>query len=88
MGVAPPPPKSVTQFLTVLKTFGTCFLCLITVHYYIVIYCFLRRPTPSAGGMQSFVSVSVCLSLRSHNPKTTWPNFAKFFSMLSVFMAQ
>jgi len=31
-----------------------------------------------------FVCLSVCLSVHSHNSKTTWPNFMKFLCMLRV----
>ena len=34
---------------------------------------------PLPGGVRSIVtSMSLCLSVRSHNSKTTWPNFTKF----------
>jgi len=30
--------------------------------------------------------VYVCLSVRSHNSKTTWPNFTKFFVHVALLM--
>ena len=45
--------------------------------------------TSPPGGVRGIVMImSVCLSARMHNPKTTWPNFTQILCTLPVAVAR
>ena len=72
----------------VVKPLSRNFNC----QYHIIITSVFIFITSPLGGLQSIVmSVSVylfvCLSVHSHNLKTTRPNFTKIFGMLPMAMA-